>query len=174
MVDGNGQLLNFSGCGNFILHIIFEFIFCSFSILCFSLVYNYMAITGNIFQRLQVIHWTVTTLLSWNSYLIASGTGTVSIISNYFSGNCSSWIYKSYFHNKWRVTEYHVDGFRFDLASVLCRGTDGSPLDAPPLIKVSLALSCWQEMKISDFINFSWFLRNCYCFSLFGDFLVSI
>ncbi|PKI45578.1 hypothetical protein CRG98_033894 [Punica granatum] len=33
------------------------------------------------------------------------------------------------------VTEYHVDGFRFDLASVLCRGTDGSPLSAPPLIR---------------------------------------
>lgn len=79
--------------------------------------------------------------------------------------------YLSYFLNKWRVTEYHVDGFRFDLASVLCRGTDGSPLDAPPLIKVSLALPGWQEMKISDFIDFSWFLRNCYCFSFFGDFL---
>ena len=35
-----------------------------------------------------------------------------------------------------RVVEYHVDGFRFDLASVLCRGTDGTPLDAPPLVKV--------------------------------------
>ncbi|XP_020244305.1 ruBisCO large subunit-binding protein subunit beta, chloroplastic-like isoform X2 [Asparagus officinalis] len=34
------------------------------------------------------------------------------------------------------VLEYHVDGFRFDLASVLCRGTDGTPLNAPPLIKV--------------------------------------
>ncbi|KAF3339348.1 isoamylase 3 [Carex littledalei] len=33
------------------------------------------------------------------------------------------------------VTEYHVDGFRFDLASVLCRDTDGTPLNAPPLIK---------------------------------------
>lgn len=33
------------------------------------------------------------------------------------------------------VLHYHVDGFRFDLASVLCRGTDGSPLDAPPLIR---------------------------------------
>ncbi|CAI8599091.1 unnamed protein product [Vicia faba] len=33
------------------------------------------------------------------------------------------------------VTEYHVDGFRFDLASILCRGTDGSPLNAPPLIR---------------------------------------
>ncbi|KAK3230950.1 hypothetical protein Dsin_002831 [Dipteronia sinensis] len=33
------------------------------------------------------------------------------------------------------VVEYHVDGFRFNLASVLCRGADGSPLNAPPLIR---------------------------------------
>ncbi|MGE0831957.1 MAG: glycogen-debranching protein [Simkaniaceae bacterium] len=32
------------------------------------------------------------------------------------------------------VTEYHVDGFRFDLASILTRGTDGHPLKNPPLI----------------------------------------
>lgn len=29
-----------------------------------------------------------------------------------------------------------MDGFRFDLASVLCRGTDGAPLNSPPLVKV--------------------------------------
>ncbi|KAL2634265.1 hypothetical protein R1flu_005744 [Riccia fluitans] len=33
------------------------------------------------------------------------------------------------------VTEYHIDGFRFDLASSLCRDTNGSPLSSPPLIK---------------------------------------
>ncbi|PKA50789.1 Isoamylase 3, chloroplastic [Apostasia shenzhenica] len=33
------------------------------------------------------------------------------------------------------IFEYHVNGFRFDLASALCRGTDGTPIDAPPLIK---------------------------------------
>lgn len=33
------------------------------------------------------------------------------------------------------VTEYHVNGFRFDLASVLCRGPDGTPLNAPPIVK---------------------------------------
>ncbi|KAL9270090.1 Isoamylase 3, chloroplastic-like protein [Drosera capensis] len=33
------------------------------------------------------------------------------------------------------VSEYHIDGFRFDLASVLCRGTDGSPLNSPPVVK---------------------------------------
>jgi len=33
------------------------------------------------------------------------------------------------------VTEMHVDGFRFDLASVLGRGRDGSVLSSPPLIE---------------------------------------
>lgn len=33
------------------------------------------------------------------------------------------------------VEEMHVDGFRFDLASVLTRGTNGAPLEHPPLIE---------------------------------------
>lgn len=33
------------------------------------------------------------------------------------------------------VTEYHVDGFRFDLASCLCRDEKGHPMAVPPLIK---------------------------------------
>lgn len=33
------------------------------------------------------------------------------------------------------VTEYHVDGFRFDLASVLSRGQDGEPLEKPQLLE---------------------------------------
>ena len=33
------------------------------------------------------------------------------------------------------VEEYHVDGFRFDLASCLCRDPQGQPLAAPPLIR---------------------------------------
>ncbi|HTY39172.1 MAG TPA: glycogen debranching protein GlgX [Bacteroidota bacterium] len=33
------------------------------------------------------------------------------------------------------VTEMHVDGFRFDLASILGRGTDGSVLSNPPLLE---------------------------------------
>src|SRR5690606_19522027 len=31
------------------------------------------------------------------------------------------------------VEEMHVDGFRFDLASVFARGEDGQPLPNPPL-----------------------------------------
>ena len=33
------------------------------------------------------------------------------------------------------VEEYHVDGFRFDLASALCRDPLGAPIPAPPLIR---------------------------------------
>ncbi len=33
------------------------------------------------------------------------------------------------------VTEMHVDGFRFDLASILGRGEDGSVLSSPPLLE---------------------------------------
>ena len=32
------------------------------------------------------------------------------------------------------VTEMHVDGFRFDLASILCRGQDGAVLNGPPIL----------------------------------------
>jgi glycogen operon protein len=32
------------------------------------------------------------------------------------------------------ATDVGVDGFRFDLASVLCRGTDGEPLENPPIV----------------------------------------
>jgi glycogen operon protein len=32
------------------------------------------------------------------------------------------------------VSEYHVDGFRFDLASILSRDEDGSPMMNPPLL----------------------------------------
>lgn len=33
------------------------------------------------------------------------------------------------------VSEYHIDGFRFDLASILGRDTDGKPLANPPLLE---------------------------------------
>lgn len=33
------------------------------------------------------------------------------------------------------VSEYHIDGFRFDLAAILGRAPDGRPLENPPLIE---------------------------------------
>nr|XP_027091529.1 isoamylase 3, chloroplastic-like isoform X1 [Coffea arabica] len=46
------------------------------------------------------------------------------------------------------VTEYHIDGFRFDLASILCRGADGSPLNAPPLVRAIAKDSILSRCKI--------------------------
>jgi glycogen operon protein len=34
------------------------------------------------------------------------------------------------------VTAYHVDGFRFDLASIMTRGVDGAPLADPPALRL--------------------------------------
>jgi hypothetical protein len=33
------------------------------------------------------------------------------------------------------VSEYHIDGFRFDLASILGRAPNGAPLSNPPLLE---------------------------------------
>lgn len=33
------------------------------------------------------------------------------------------------------VTNYHIDGFRFDLATIMGRNEDGSPMQNPPLLK---------------------------------------
>lgn len=46
------------------------------------------------------------------------------------------------------VNEYHVDGFRFDLASSLCRGVDGSPLSSPPIIRAIAKDSVLSHCKL--------------------------
>ena len=43
-------------------------------------------------------------------------------------------VLRSFTCRRW-VEEYHVDGFRFDLASALTRDSRGTPLEAPPLIR---------------------------------------
>ena len=48
---------------------------------------------------------------------------------------CSEW------PSRW-VEEYHVDGFRFDLTSVLCRDVNGEPMAAPPVVRVGSASHC--------------------------------
>jgi isoamylase len=46
------------------------------------------------------------------------------------------------------VVEYHVDGFRFDLAAALCRGPDGTPMADPPLIEAIAADPVLREVKL--------------------------
>ncbi len=51
--------------------------------------------------------------------------------------NCNHPIVRNFVRDTLRywAAEYHIDGFRFDLASVLGRDADGAPLADPPLIE---------------------------------------
>ncbi|HEU5270134.1 MAG TPA: alpha-amylase family glycosyl hydrolase [Jatrophihabitans sp.] len=46
------------------------------------------------------------------------------------------------------VAEYHVDGFRFDLASILDRDADGTPLARPPVIEALAADPILRDCKL--------------------------
>lgn len=52
--------------------------------------------------------------------------------------NCNHPVVRDFIRDSLRywVLEMHVDGFRFDLASVLTRSHDGTPLHRPPLIEM--------------------------------------
>ncbi|MFW5671188.1 MAG: glycogen debranching protein GlgX [Acetivibrio ethanolgignens] len=65
------------------------------------------------------------------------------------------------------VTTYHVDGFRFDLASIMGRNEDGSPMSKPPLLQslafdpilgnVKLIAEAWDAGGLYQVGNFpSW------------------
>lgn len=68
-------------------------------------------------------------LLPSGEYLNFSGCG------NTF--NCNHPVVRDFVLNCMRywVAEYHIDGFRFDLASILGRAADGTPLANPPLLE---------------------------------------
>ncbi len=52
--------------------------------------------------------------------------------------NCNNPIVRQMILNclRYWITEYHIDGFRFDLASILGRNQDGSPMNNPPLLEL--------------------------------------
>ncbi|MGC9670557.1 glycogen debranching protein GlgX [Planosporangium sp. 12N6] len=62
-------------------------------------------------------------------YYNFSGTG------NTF--NCNHPVVRNYVLSclRYWASEYHIDGFRFDLAAILDRGEDGAPLANPPLLE---------------------------------------
>ncbi|TFG95214.1 MAG: glycogen-debranching protein, partial [Calditrichales bacterium] len=57
------------------------------------------------------------------------------------------------------VTEMHVDGFRFDLASILTRGSNGEPLAQPPLIQ---AINADPVLSSSKLIAEAWDAAGLY------------
>lgn len=52
--------------------------------------------------------------------------------------NCNNPIVRQMILNclRYWISEYHIDGFRFDLASILGRNQDGSPMSNPPLLEL--------------------------------------
>jgi isoamylase len=49
------------------------------------------------------------------------------------------------------VTEHHVDGFRFDLGSVLSRGPDGAEMPMPPVLwNIELSRVLWDTKLIAE------------------------
>jgi len=67
--------------------------------------------------------------LASGKYLNYSGCGN--------TVNCNNPVVRDFIVDclRYWVTEMHVDGFRFDLASILGRGQDGSVLKNPPLLE---------------------------------------
>lgn len=51
--------------------------------------------------------------------------------------NCNNAVVRSFILDclRYWVSVYHIDGFRFDLASILSRGADGVPLSSPPILE---------------------------------------
>lgn len=51
--------------------------------------------------------------------------------------NCNHPIVRSMITDclRYWAAEYHIDGFRFDLASILGRAQDGTPIESPPLLE---------------------------------------
>lgn len=46
------------------------------------------------------------------------------------------------------VTQYHIDGFRFDLASIFCRGKQGEVLKDPPIVEAIAEDPVLREVKL--------------------------
>ena len=49
---------------------------------------------------------------------------------------------------RYLAQEFHIDGFRFDLASTLTRDTSGAPMDKPPIIKAMIKDPILSKLKL--------------------------
>ena len=83
--------------------------------------------------------------------------------------NCNNPVVRTFILDALRywVTDYHVDGFRFDLASILSRDENGEPMTNPPLLellahdvilgKTKLIAEAWDAAGLYQVGNFpSW------------------
>lgn len=70
-------------------------------------------------------------------YMLAPDGGYLNFSGCGNTLNCNHPVVREFVRNCLRhwVMEYHIDGFRFDLASILGRASSGSPLSSPPLLE---------------------------------------
>ncbi|MDJ0466585.1 alpha-amylase family glycosyl hydrolase [Streptomyces sp. H27-C3] len=70
-------------------------------------------------------------------YLLDEDGGHVNLTATGNTVNCNHPVTRGFILDclRYWATEYRVDGFRFDMASILARGTDGALLDNPPLLE---------------------------------------
>jgi len=97
-----------------------------------DVVYNHTAEGdrhGETFSYKGIDNKTYYMLSETGDYLNFSGTGNTL--------NCNNSIVRNHVLDSLRywASEFHIDGFRFDLASILGRDSDGEPLINPPLIE---------------------------------------
>jgi len=91
-----------------------------------------------------------------STYYLTNPDGTYRNYSGcYNTVNCNHPIVRSFIINclRYWVSEYHIDGFRFDLASIMCRAEDGTPLSNPPLVE---AISYDPVLKYTKLIAEAW------------------
>ncbi|MFI5531464.1 glycogen debranching protein GlgX [Kitasatospora sp. NPDC051853] len=83
--------------------------------------------------------------------------------------NCNNPVVRDYILSclRYWASEYHVDGFRFDLASILDRGEDGAPLENPPLLE---ALSYDPLLKDCVLIAEAWDAGGLYQVGAFPNY----
>ena len=69
-------------------------------------------------------------------YLLTPDGGYVNYSGCGNTMNCNNPVVRSHILDclRYWVSAYHIDGFRFDLASILTRDEDGNPMISPPLI----------------------------------------
>ncbi len=105
-----------------------------------------------------------------NVYYHTTNEGTYRNFSGcYNTVNCNHPIVRQFILDclRYWVTEYHIDGFRFDLASIMCRDQDGTPLANPPLVE---AISYDPILKNCKLIAEAWDAAGLYQVGFFPSY----
>ena len=92
-----------------------------------DVVYNHTYYSNSWLERTVPGYWN----RRWENGSLTNGSGCGcdlaserTMVRKYLVDSCVYW-----------ATEYHIDGFRFDLASIMARNEDGAPMSKPPLLQ---------------------------------------